>query len=93
MKISITVKDRAEKEAIERAMSDPQTRAFVVVVGTLLPFSDRARRRILNYVADRVEEDGTSKPVNFSIEGPGGAAETGDDETQMSGHVPVRGVN
>jgi hypothetical protein len=50
--IKVPVKTRQEGEAIRVALTDPQTRAFVVLVGTLLPFSDRARERILRFVAD-----------------------------------------
>jgi hypothetical protein len=54
--IHIDVTDEREATAIQRAMADPETRAFVVIVGTLLPFSDRARARILTFVADSVRD-------------------------------------
>lgn len=58
MKANIDVKDRREADAIKLALEDSAVRAFVVVMGTLksLP-SDRARRRVLQYVHDRLEED------------------------------------
>lgn len=55
--LRIPVKDRSEAEAIERALGDPSTRAFVVIVGTLLPLGDRARARVLTFVNDKLNED------------------------------------
>ena len=60
MKVSIEVKDRAEAEHIRRALERPDVRAFVVVVGALLPLTPRARTRVLTYIADRVDEDAGS---------------------------------
>ena len=48
------MKDKAEGEAIQRALDDKELRAFVVIAGTLLPFSDRARSRILTFISDSV---------------------------------------
>jgi hypothetical protein len=58
MKANIDVKDRREADAIKLALEDSAVRAFVVVMGTLksLP-TDRARRRVLQYVHDRLEEE------------------------------------
>ena len=58
MKANIDVKDRREADAIKLALEDSAVRAFVVVMGTLkaLP-NDRARRRVLQYVHDRLEEE------------------------------------
>jgi hypothetical protein len=57
MKATIEVKDRKEVEHIRAALDDPATRAFVVVMGalSLLP-SNRARRRVLTFVADYFAE-------------------------------------
>jgi hypothetical protein len=55
--LRIAVKDQAEAEAIERALTDPSTRAFLVVVGVLLPFGDRARTRILSFINDKADEE------------------------------------
>jgi hypothetical protein len=52
----IEVEDRAERNAIETALSDPEVRAFVVVVGNLLPFSPRARARMLSFVGDSLAD-------------------------------------
>jgi hypothetical protein len=51
MKAQIEVANRREAEAIERAMTNPDVRAFVIIVGALqeLP-SDRARARVLSYM-------------------------------------------
>lgn len=53
MKVCIDVKDRKEAAAIRHAMTLPEVRTFVVCIGVLdkLP-SDRARARVLRYVAD-----------------------------------------
>lgn len=55
--VRIQVKDKSEAESIERALSDPATRAFVTIVGALLPLGDRARTRVLNFVNDKLDED------------------------------------
>jgi hypothetical protein len=57
MKIKIEVKDEKEGQAIKRALGDDKTRALVVLVGTLLTLdSDRARLRVLKFVADSLDE-------------------------------------
>lgn len=59
MKASIEVENRNEADAIRTGLEDPATRAFVVVMGALatLP-SDRARKRVLQYVTDYFHERG-----------------------------------
>jgi hypothetical protein len=61
MKATIEVKDRKEAGYIRAALDDPAMRAQVVMVGALssLP-SDRARKRVLQYVIDYFEENPTS---------------------------------
>ena len=62
MNASITVRDRKEADTIRRALKEPDVRAFVLVIGTLLPLpSDRARMRVLNFVRDQLAE------VKFAI--------------------------
>lgn len=56
MKANIEVSDRKEADAIRTGLDDPAVRAFVVVMGILLPLSERARRRVLTYVTDRLDE-------------------------------------
>jgi hypothetical protein len=56
MKANIQVSDRKEADAIRAGLDDPAVRAFVVIVGILLPLSDRARKRVMTYVTDRLEE-------------------------------------
>ena len=57
MKTTIRVKNRAEGEAIRRGLDDPSTRVFVQVMGLLLELpSDRARARVVGYMADRLVE-------------------------------------
>ncbi|HMF27591.1 MAG TPA: hypothetical protein VKE42_02400 [Candidatus Cybelea sp.] len=62
MKATIEVKDRKEADAIRIGLDDPTIRAFVVMMGVLkeLP-SDRARKRVLQYIADYFEENPTSR--------------------------------
>jgi hypothetical protein len=58
MKTAIVVKNRREAAAIRTALDDPQTRAFVLTMGTLLQLpSEQARRRVLTFVADMLNED------------------------------------
>jgi hypothetical protein len=58
MKTPIDVKNRNEGQTIRRALADPQVRAFVLTMGTLLALpSDRARERVLRFVDDRLSED------------------------------------
>jgi len=58
MKTTIDVVNRREGEQIRRALEDPQVRAFVKVMGTLLALnSDRARERVLRFVADKLDEE------------------------------------
>jgi hypothetical protein len=58
MKATIEVKDRKEADYIRAALDDPVMRAQVVILGALtkLP-SDRARKRVLQYVMDYFEEN------------------------------------
>jgi hypothetical protein len=53
----ITVTDREEAAQIRRALEDPEIRAMVRVAGVLLDLpTDRARRRVLVYVEDALDE-------------------------------------
>lgn len=57
MKVTVDVKDKQEKSAVIAAMSDPVTRAFVLIMGTLMQLpNDRARKRVLSFVADHEDE-------------------------------------
>jgi hypothetical protein len=58
MKVAVEVKDRAEGGALKAGLEDPTVKAFVLVMGTLraLP-SDRARKRVLEFVTDRLDEE------------------------------------
>lgn len=58
MKIKIEVKDEDEAVAIRRALDDEMTRALVITVGVLLGLdTDRARARVLNFLADKIAEE------------------------------------
>lgn len=54
--VRIEVKDKAEAENIQRAMADASTRAFVNIVGALLPFGATDRTRILTFVNDSLND-------------------------------------
>ena len=57
METTLKVKDQAEGRAIRIALADPQVRAFVVIMGMLLPLpTDRARARVLNFIIDKTQE-------------------------------------
>jgi hypothetical protein len=60
MKASIEVKDRREADAIRTALEDQMIRASVVIAGLLLPFTPRARKRVLTFVMDKLDEDESS---------------------------------
>jgi hypothetical protein len=58
MRAWIDVVNRTEADQIRRALADPQVRAFVKVMGTLLALpSDRSRERVLRFVDDKFAED------------------------------------
>lgn len=58
MKTRIDVKDRNEAEAIRRALAHPETRALVVVMGTLLALeTTNEQRRCLAFVADKLADE------------------------------------
>jgi hypothetical protein len=63
MKVAIEVRDRKEAEQVRTAMTDPTTRAFVLVMGALMALpSDRTRARVLTFVKDQLEEQAVAEP-------------------------------
>jgi hypothetical protein len=75
MKTMVTVRDRAEAHAIQTGLADPTVRAFVVVTGVLLELpTDRARARLLTYIADLVSDP--SYPANGKCPEPAAVDET-----------------
>lgn len=58
MKAAIQVSSRQEADSIRVGLDDPAVRAFVQIIGALkgLP-TDRARKRVLEFVVDRLEEE------------------------------------
>ncbi len=57
MKIAIEVENRRQGQAIKTALADREVRAFVLIMGELIPLpSDRARARVLRYVEDHLHE-------------------------------------
>jgi hypothetical protein len=61
-KIEIDVDSEQQADAIKAALTDPEMRAFAVVVGLLLPHTPRARRRILMFVEDQLDELREAEP-------------------------------
>lgn len=69
MTTEIEIKHRSDEVAIYKAMSDPAIYAFVVVMGHLGRLdSDRARWRVLSFVADAFDE--ASKPIREEVAKP-----------------------
>jgi hypothetical protein len=59
MKASIEVSSRHEGDNIRAALEDDMVRAFVTVFGVLLRLpSDKARARVMQYVTDRLSDEG-----------------------------------
>lgn len=46
-RLTIEVKDKAEFEAIKRGLDDPEARALVTIIGTMLPFDKRHQKAIM----------------------------------------------
>lgn len=61
--IEVAVRDEAERLAIERALREDDVRAFVVIVGALMPFSKPVQAAMLNLAAVISEENRTSDHV------------------------------
>lgn len=57
MKAYIEVEDREEAELLKRGLEESDVRTFVKIVGILEPLSERARARILRFVADVVDDE------------------------------------
>lgn len=57
MKATVEVKDRREAEAVRVGLEDPAVRAFVIIMGVLLPLTSRQRARVMQYVTDKLDED------------------------------------
>jgi hypothetical protein len=57
-RIAVEVANRREADQLRDGLADPAVRAFVKVIGTLaaLP-TDRARDRVLRYVAEQFDDD------------------------------------
>lgn len=56
MKIEVECQNKEERRAIEAALADPAVRAYVLTVGLLIPLSQRARQRVINYLVDVVND-------------------------------------
>jgi hypothetical protein len=61
MKTTIDVQDRREGDLIKQALADPETRAFVNVMGAMQKIPLQRRRRVLAFVADQLEAQDPAK--------------------------------
>ncbi len=61
MKVAIDVKDRREGELVRQALADPSTRAFVNIMGALLPLTARERKRVLAFATDKLDEEDATR--------------------------------
>jgi hypothetical protein len=55
--VKLICKTADEAENIQRALDTPEVRAFLGVVGVLMPLGDRARTRVLAFVNDKLNEE------------------------------------
>ena len=64
MKATVEVKNRQEANAVKRAMTDPVTRAWSDGKSSSVPATMmKARRRVLSYVKDRLDEQAQTPDV------------------------------
>ena len=56
MKAHIEVENRKEGELIRKGLAQPEVRAFVKIMGALDGQTDRAKRRIMQFVSDHFNE-------------------------------------
>jgi hypothetical protein len=62
MKATIEVKSRDEAANIIAGLQDPATRALVITIGALLSLRTyNERRRVMQWVIDRMDEDDSHK--------------------------------
>lgn len=55
--VKIVCKTADEAANIQRAIDLPEVRAFLGIVGVMLPLSPRARTRVLTFVRDKLNEE------------------------------------
>ena len=60
MKTTIDVENRGEADRVKTALNDPATRAFVNVIGALLPLQPKARQRVVRFVTEQLAEEGAT---------------------------------
>lgn len=60
MKAAIEVGDRREGSAIKAALEDPVLRATVIICGLLLPLDKKERGRVMQYVNDKLKDEGAA---------------------------------
>ncbi len=49
-RLTLEVRNKAEFEAIKRGLDDPEARALVVIIGTLLPYDKKNQAAIMTAV-------------------------------------------
>jgi hypothetical protein len=52
--VQVRIKDESHREAIRRALEDPEVYAFALIVGTVLPMPERAQAPFLASVQNIV---------------------------------------
>ena len=77
----IPVEDRKAATDMERALEDPAMKAFVLIVGALKPLSQRARQRVLSFVADKLDEDSARLTITTD--------ERGRHDIEAAGELPA----
>jgi hypothetical protein len=55
--VRLPCRSQLEADAILRAWQDPELRAFVLIVGFLLPLDSNARERIVRFTRECLEDD------------------------------------
>ncbi len=55
--VKFEAKDRKEADAMRLALSRADVRAFVTMIGYLDPLTPRGRKRVLDFVADTLNEE------------------------------------
>jgi hypothetical protein len=58
--VRLVCKNPDEAANIQRALDEPEVRAFLGIVGVMLPLSQRGRTRVLQFVSDKLNEEAGS---------------------------------
>ena len=91
MKATIDVNSREEARLIRAGLADESTRALVKIIGALAPIpGERAKRRVLNFVIDSMQDSGELEGLSVSIKGEIGEDEP-QDELLPDGRITIQG--